>query len=120
MEELSHLVSLSVGTTGGENHAEVFEGVTNYSKLLAKTQDYVSVSSQLVGSGEDDDEVEDAGCAEEHLRHDEDTLVKVREALVRGLMGTTDLDLIDQLVTNQINHLQNAGILFRERRDDEA
>lgn len=44
-------------------------------------------------------------------RHDEDTLRKVYDALTAEGYETTE-------VTDMVNAMQNAGILFRERRPD--
>ncbi len=102
---LTHLVSLAVGAKDAEDHARLFQDISELSRNLAEDHDYVSVTSTLVGE-DDEEDVED-----EDLYHDHNTLVKVREALQRGVTGLTD-----DMAMDLIGEIQNAGILFRERR----
>lgn len=111
MEQLSHLISLSVGTSGADDHAETFDGVTNFGKMLAANHGYVNISSQLVGVEEveeEDLETENVGCTREHLHHDEQTLVKFYTVL-------SEHGVSEVVIREIVNDLQNAGILFRER-----
>lgn len=45
------------------------------------------------------------------MKHDDMTLVKVRQALIAGLEGHSNAE---QVANEQINEMLNAGIIFRE------
>lgn len=56
---------------------------------------------------------------EEELYHDEGTMRLVREAIKNGLGERVDTNrpfFVDSIITDIVSELQNAGILFRERR----
>lgn len=103
---MTHIVSLSVGASGPDDHAATFQDISELSRSLATTHSYVNVTSQLAGY-EDADE-EDADCSREHVSHTERTLVHVRRVMIEH--GVTP-ESVDDL----INELHNAGIVFRER-----
>lgn len=112
---MTHLISLGVGTSTPEQHSEAYRKFSQLADELRGDLDYVSLTSQSAGP-EDGDEEENAGCTEEHLHHDEDTLAKVRDTLKNFLTETFDVNGdVDLVVTDAIRHLSNAGILFRER-----
>lgn len=116
MEIMTHLMSLSVGTNGDEQHARTYARFSELSKELVREHDYVTLSSQLVVDGGDDEDL-DEECSKEHLYYDEDTLVTVRTALtesVREEFSSPD-EAIEQIVTDMISRMLSAGILFRER-----
>jgi hypothetical protein len=60
--------------------------------------------------------VEAFQAEQERTYYDDQTLVKVREALRKGLLETV-YHTQDDLLTSLISHMQNAGILFRERKE---
>ena len=99
-QTMDRLVSLSVGTCGAEDYQNTFLDVSELAKGLAPTHTYISVSAQKLGDSDTEDR--------EELRHDENTLNKVREAIVGS--GFTV-----KTATELISAIQNAGILFRER-----
>lgn len=104
---MTRMVSLSVGTESADDWAETFQDLSELGKNLGVTHSYVSVSSTEI-----DDSEEPEG---EDLYYDDATLDKVRRAIGSALVrGTRRPDPV--LVTNIIGELQNAGILFRERR----
>lgn len=104
---MDHLISLSVGTDSAEDHAQTFQDLSELAANLGVSHKYVSVSSSLFAD-DDPDEIDDAGCTQEHLYHDDQTLTKARLAIAG--MGFTE-KTSDELV----NALLNAGILLRER-----
>lgn len=105
MEQVTHLISLSVGTNGAEDHARTFQDMSELHRSLASAHDYVSLTSQLSGYEGDDEDVE---CTREHITHTEDTLAKAREII-------ETFGLNPQSASDLITELHNAGILFRER-----
>lgn len=102
--QMDHMISLSVGTQGPENFGRVFQDLSELARNLNEAHSFVSVSASAVG--EDPDDVD--YCNREHLRHDDNTLLKVREALAR-------VGLTDSVIEGCIADMQNNGILFRER-----
>lgn len=111
MEKVNRIISLSVGTSGAEDWFRTFQQVSEIATALDKAKDftYISVSSTVA---DDDDEPE---CDPQGLYHDDNTLMKVRSALVKVL----DLHQVEpsgNLVTNLIIQMQHEGILFREQR----
>jgi hypothetical protein len=99
---MDRLISLSVGTEGDEAWASTFQDLSELARNLGDAHGYVSVSSSPLGEDSDD-------APEEDLFYDEETLFKVMRVLrERGLSRVR--------VESVINDLQNAGILFRERR----
>lgn len=104
------MVMLSVGTNGSEDRANVFQDLSELARNLDATHGYVSVSTSRVGEDPDNDV---DYCNREHLRHDANTLFKIRIALTTAL-GSSGVHN-EEVVDNCITELQNAGILFRER-----
>lgn len=108
---MDRLVSLSVGVEDPEDFARTFQDLSELARNLGVTHDYVSVSSSVV------DENLHEEPAGEDLYHDENTLVKVRVAAAQALFthfGSSP-SINDEAVTDLINEITNAGILFRER-----
>lgn len=106
MEKITHLISLSIGTVGADDHARTFQEMSELSANLAPSHPYVSLSSNLA----DDNDVPD-----EDIFYDEQTLFKVRDAVEKAI--TVHFGLGNPKVTTDvIIEMQNAGILFRERR----
>lgn len=105
------LISLTVGTKGAEEWFRAFQDLSELANNLGNVHHYVSVSSSALGDEEPDPVSDD-------LYHDENTLRKVHETLVivlsRSGAGTHMAG--EDIATNIIGELQNAGILFRERR----
>lgn len=104
----THLISLSVGTKDAEVWHQTYQELSELAANLGAVHDYVTVSSALVG-GDDDVETED------ELYHDEETLTKVHAAIGKALLANTD-EAHPDWITDIITEIQNAGILFRERR----
>lgn len=104
---MEHLISLSVGTTGLDDHAHTYQDLSELARNLGVTHNYVSVSSSVFGQGDEDD-VDDTRCTLEHLYHDENTLTKARLAIAGE--GFTE-----RTAGEMLNALANAGILLRER-----
>lgn len=98
---MHRLISLTVGTFGAEDYASAFMDIGELAGALGSQHDYVSVSAQVVNDDEPEPE-------HERLHHDENTLNKVRKALMEH-------GLSSDLMTSAITDMQNAGILFRER-----
>jgi hypothetical protein len=99
---ITHLVSLSVGTVGGEDHHQTFQDLSELAANLEPLHPYVSVSSTLTN------EVEDV--LSEDLHHDEGTIRKVKLSILAAVPNLTSEQLFDI-----VRECQNAGILFRER-----
>jgi hypothetical protein len=106
---MTHTVGLTVGVNGQEEMDEVHTAIVDLAARFSNNF-YTSVHTSLV----DDEEstvYEDSAPIEtlpgEYA--DENTLNKVRRALF-------DLLWTDAQIDEAIHALQNAGILFRERR----
>lgn len=97
------VVRLDIGTVGAEDYFTTFQDISELARNLGVAHEYVSVSCGVVG---EEGELK-------NLHHDENTLVKVHEAIVKE-------GLNEQSATEIITTLQNAGILFRERRKSEG
>lgn len=110
---MDRLVSLSVGVEDVEDYVRTFQHISELAMNLGENHTYVSVSASVVG--EPDGEPEEAPS--ENLHYDEDTLVKVRQALTEaaGPYGHGE-----HYVDDLIHAMQNAGILFRERPKNEG
>jgi hypothetical protein len=100
----TRLVSLSVGVGGDEDFARTFQDLSELGRNLGVTHEYVSVSASTM---HEDLHEEAAG---EDLYFDENTLFKVRQALISAIVGLTE-----ENVNDAINAMQNVGIVFRER-----
>lgn len=103
---MDRLINLGVATEGSEDYFRTFQDISELARNLGESHSYVSVSASVVG---EEDDVEDVSSEAERLHHDENTLRKVYDAIMKnGLSRKTAEDVV--------NNLQNAGILFRERR----
>lgn len=100
---MDRMITLSVGTCGAEQWMHSFQDLSELAVNLGESHDYVNVVSSVISDEREED-------AEEYLRHDENTLLKVITAINAGVP-----DLSSEEVTNIVNQIQNAGILFRER-----
>jgi hypothetical protein len=105
----NHLISLTVGTEGAEEWFRAFQDLSELANNLGTVHHYVSVSSSAVGN-EESDPIDD------DVYYDDNTMVKVREALVSTLSRLGSGTSASQAADAVILELQNAGILFRERR----
>lgn len=108
---MERLLSLSVGTDGSEDYVRTFQDLSELAKNLGESHKYVNVSTCVVDEVTEDED--------EELFHDENTLFKVRAAIEKGIrapLAEGGPEVMDSLVTNVINEIQNAGILFRERK----
>lgn len=105
---MDRLVLLGVGTEGAEDYFSTFQDISELARNLGETHDYVDVTVSVIG----EDSSDEANCDREHLYYDENTLSKVRAALMdaAGPYGHGD-----QYVDDMLYAMQNAGILFRER-----
>lgn len=108
---MDRLVSLSVGTTGTEDYMRIFQDVSELARNMVDTHEYVNVSASVVGSFDED---EQECCDHEHLHYNEKTLQKVRKVLTTSLapFGFDAQEDIGSLICA----MQDAGILFRERK----
>lgn len=105
---MDRLISLTVGTKEAEEWFRTFQEISELGANLGASHHYVSVSSTDLGSDKEPDE-DDL----EQTYHDDNTMRKVRVAVGRAVLVHTDANA--DLVTDIINEIQNAGILFRER-----
>lgn len=108
------IVSLSALASGAEQYTRLFMDLSELARNLTDDFQHVSVTASRV----DEDDSEPL-CDPDGLYHDEQTLVKVREAIKRGLgerVWTARDVLTNAIVTEIITEMQNAGILFREKR----
>jgi hypothetical protein len=100
----THSVVLSVQTNTPVGWTLAFEQLSRLAADLGVDYPAVNVSSYLVGTGQDEDDL-----YEKELIYDENTLNKALKALaVKGYVPSVALDII--------NGLLGAGILIRERR----
>lgn len=102
MKEITHMVNLSVGVIDPEEWTKVWEEINGVAKVLGKDRPSVSVSSHLMGETDELDTLEGE-------TFNEGTHLKVFQAL-------RSLPMPERVATDAINAMQNAGILFRERR----
>lgn len=100
---MDRLVSLGVGTKDAEDFSQTFQDLSELARNLGVNHDYVNVTASGVKVDSDEEP------SDEELYYDEDTLVKVREAVFKACQSSFAVDEI-------VNNLLNAGILFRERR----
>lgn len=98
IEPPTHIISLTTMVTGPEQWAKIFSQFSELAENLGSQYPSVTVSSQHY-EFEEEEELE---------THNEDTLFKVQQALAK-VMPLRD-------IYYAISELQNAGILFRERR----
>lgn len=99
------IISLTVGTKEAEEWFRTFQEISELAANLGASHHYVSVSSSVCAETfETEMEV-----GNDDLYYDENTLMKVREALGKFLKD-------DHQIKDVINEMRNAGILFRERR----
>lgn len=103
---MGHLITLGVGTDTPEEHKAVYSLLSDIACEMAQDYHYASVTSIDTDRPSDGDEE----------FHDHGTINKVREAISDAIelrVATAP----EAMVTDIINALQNAGILFRERRE---
>lgn len=100
---MDRLISLGVGTDGDDDYFQTHQDLSELARNLGATHNYVSMMAQSVVD-------DDSDTDEEELYYDENTLFKVREAMM--INGWITGEMCDEI----INRLQNAGILFRERK----
>jgi hypothetical protein len=96
----THSINLSVMVDNSEDWRDVFSEFTSVAGDLDKAYAGVTVTSYDLSSSPKDD-------SEEY--YDEYTMLKVHKAI-------TECAFTDHTATDIISALQNAGILFRERR----
>ena len=104
------MTSLTVYTLEAEEGLDVIKILNDIGAEMALNHQSVTVSTHKMGDRLDGDDDPD------ELYHDENTLMKVREALGHVLVRRREGWTMDELVTDLIGEMQNAGILFRERR----
>lgn len=97
----NRLITLTIGTKGAEEWFATFQDISELARNLGDVHHHVSVSSIVPDQSEDD-------AFTEELYHDDNTLNKVRDAIVGG--GFTK-----ETANDMINYVLNAGVLFRER-----
>lgn len=102
---MDRLITLGVGTSGTEEWMSTFQDISELARNLGEAHSYVNVTSTFVEEDDDED------YEQERLYHDEDTLLKVVTQINRAVPFLTTKE-----VTDIVNEIQNAGILFRERR----
>jgi hypothetical protein len=102
---MAHLLTLSVGTDTPEQHKAVHSLLSDIGGEFAQDYHYASVTSVDVDRPADGDEE----------FHDEHTMFKVREA-IKSAIEVRVATAPEAMITGIISELQNAGILFRERR----
>lgn len=105
---MDRMISLGVGTEGAEDYFSTFQDISELAKNLGAAHGYVNVTAHVVGDSEDGP---DDGPNDEELYHDDRTIPKVRAVL-------KDYGLSDKTVSDLISNLHSAGILFRERRQN--
>lgn len=108
--EISRLVSLSVGTETAEEYVHVFQDISELARNLMVSYKYVTVSANIIDTEDDKPEGDPDG-----LYYDDKTLDKVRRALWAVLANKSE-GLPASVITDMITEMQNEGIFFRERR----
>lgn len=101
------MVNLYVGTSEPDEDRHVFSLLSDIAGDLSQTHEYVSITSHDVMVNDEPDE--------EELTYDENTLIKVHEAIKEALAPYGLGGDSDNTVTDVISCLQNAGIYFREK-----
>lgn len=102
---MTHLITLSVGTEGPDQHKAVFGLMSDIGAEFALDYHYSSITSVDTDRPNDGDEE----------FYDEHTLFKVREA-IKNAIEVRVATAPEAMINDIINEMQNAGILFRERR----
>lgn len=108
------ITSLSVTTNGAEEWFRLFQELSELAGNLGAVHEHINVSATMLS--EDDNEPE---CDPQGLYCDENTLLKVQSALnsvMRVVCKDEQPEFIDDIVMDAISAMQNAGILFRERK----
>lgn len=100
LEKITRLVSLSVGVSDSEGYARTYEDLSDLARELSKVHDYVNLTTQIQTT--DVDEIEECPY------HDEETITKVKRALLDSALTIPQMEYA-------FAAMQNAGILFRER-----
>jgi capsule polysaccharide export protein KpsC/LpsZ len=106
----TRLINLTISTKGAEEWFTTFQEISELAANLGASHDYVSVSSVVPDETSED-------VPDEDLYDDEETLIKVNQAIRRAFLqhGASDDVVVNQFVIDAISEMQNAGILFRER-----
>lgn len=129
MDEKTRTIGLTVQTKGTEEWLEAFRHISSVTQFHAERGRYVSV---YTSSAEDSPDWQTENLRDEFvekLTHDENTLFKVRSALIKAIDDAVEHatarlprsrilekgEARDQLITDMIAEMQNAGIFFRER-----
>jgi len=102
------MVTINVGTNEPDEDRHVFSLLSDIGGELAQTHEYVSVSSHALDTDDDT-------SAEDELTFDENTHLKLREAIKESLAPYGLGGESDDVVTDVISCIQNAGIFFREK-----
>jgi hypothetical protein len=113
----THALALNVHVDNPEDFQTVWDFFNHNAASLGKRMPYANVESWLLGGPEPGvDEPDPIGNMAGEF-HDDKTLEKVRQSLVRELDMTVIGDRIytSDLAVNLIQAMQNDGILFRER-----
>lgn len=108
---MDRLISLGVGTKGDEDFNQTYQDLSELCRSLAVSHDYTNLTAQSVGDDTEEDESEE-------LYFDETTMFKVRAALMNVLISHYGSNPVanNTVVTDMMNEMQTAGILFRERK----
>ena len=108
------MFSVHVKATFMEKHQS--DDAYKTTALLLSLPQFRSATYKTSGISEVNDKVGEHPALVDETWHDEDTLFKVKDALVKGLksMEGVEADRINFAIT-LIQEMQNAGILFRER-----
>lgn len=101
---MDRIISLSIGTTDTEDYIRTFQDVSELACNMGDSHNYVNVTAYVVGAPNDDDD---------EMDYDEETLYKVRKALIEAV---APYGHGDRYVDDLIHAMQNAGIYFREKR----
>lgn len=106
---MSHSLNMNVQTTTAEEWRRVWGDFNELADGYAKLFSTISVSSFDLNVSDQDQR------PDEELFYDEQTLQKVRNALILAMNKRAIDTLGNGIVDSLINEMQNAGILFRER-----
>lgn len=100
MKDATHMIGMTIGVSDPDDWSVVWNEVNGIAGAIGKTRPNVSVTSYVIGESEDTEPGE---------FYNEGTLLKVFTALRKTPMT-------EKAVMDAIAAMQNAGILFRERR----
>lgn len=110
--EATHALTLTVHVATPEQHERMHLWMSSNAHSISQSGvPYTSVSSVYL------DGLEPGVDEEEHTYYDDKTLDVVREAVGRAVFGRIGHTALErEMVSDIIREMQNAGILFRERR----